>query len=144
MIIKNGYILQRGIVKRDILIEGNTIAHIDRDLKGDEVIDASGMLVLPDFVNTHTHLAMTLFRGYADDMLLEGYCADLILIDLKHHSMVPPTDLVSNSVYSMNSSAVDTAIIDGTIIMQGRKILAPDEEDILEKAQAHAHDLLNR
>jgi 5-methylthioadenosine/S-adenosylhomocysteine deaminase len=89
MIIKNGYILQRGIVKRDILIEGNTIAHIDRDLKGDEVIDASGMLVLPDFVNTHTHLTMTLFRGYADDMLFEGYCADLILIDLKHHSMAP-------------------------------------------------------
>jgi hypothetical protein len=44
----------------------------------------------------------------------------------------------------MNSSAVDTAIIDGTIIMQGRKILTLNEEDILEKAQKYAHDLLNR
>jgi 5-methylthioadenosine/S-adenosylhomocysteine deaminase len=37
---------------------------------GDEVFDAAGMLLAPPFVNGHTHGAMTLFRGYGDDMPL--------------------------------------------------------------------------
>ena len=39
----------------------------------DESIDASGCLVLPGLVNTHTHLAMTLLRGRADDVTLQGF-----------------------------------------------------------------------
>ncbi|MGI5453337.1 amidohydrolase [Streptomyces sp. CA-249302] len=38
-----------------------------------EVIDAAGCLVLPGLVNTHTHLAMTLLRGLADDVTLQGF-----------------------------------------------------------------------
>lgn len=41
------------------------------------VIDASGCAVLPAFVNAHTHLAMTLFRGMADDMALQRFLAVL-------------------------------------------------------------------
>ena len=37
---------------------------------GDEVLDAGGMALLPGLVNAHTHAAMTLFRGYADDLPL--------------------------------------------------------------------------
>jgi 5-methylthioadenosine/S-adenosylhomocysteine deaminase len=37
---------------------------------GDEVIDATGMLLCPPMVNGHTHAAMTLFRGFGDDMPL--------------------------------------------------------------------------
>jgi 5-methylthioadenosine/S-adenosylhomocysteine deaminase len=37
---------------------------------GDEVIDAAGMLLCPPMVNGHTHAAMTLFRGFGDDMPL--------------------------------------------------------------------------
>jgi len=37
---------------------------------GDELVDGSGMALLPGFVNGHTHAAMTLFRGYADDLPL--------------------------------------------------------------------------
>jgi 5-methylthioadenosine/S-adenosylhomocysteine deaminase len=37
---------------------------------GDEVIDAAGMLLCPPMVNAHTHAAMTLFRGFGDDMPL--------------------------------------------------------------------------
>ncbi|MDX6637457.1 MAG: 5-methylthioadenosine/S-adenosylhomocysteine deaminase [Solirubrobacterales bacterium] len=38
-----------------------------RPAAGDEVIDAAGTALLPGFVNAHTHAAMTLFRGHADD-----------------------------------------------------------------------------
>jgi 5-methylthioadenosine/S-adenosylhomocysteine deaminase len=37
---------------------------------GDEVIDASGLLLVPPMVNGHTHAAMTLFRGFGDDLPL--------------------------------------------------------------------------
>jgi 5-methylthioadenosine/S-adenosylhomocysteine deaminase len=33
----------------------------------DETLDAEGCLVIPGLVNAHTHAAMTLLRGYADD-----------------------------------------------------------------------------
>ena len=74
----------------------------------------------------------------------KGFLADLILIDLKKVFMVPRHDLLSNVVYSMNSSAVDTVMIDGEIVMKNRKILTVDEDKIIEKAQEHAFDLMNR
>ena len=58
--------------KVDILIEKNLISQIGKDLVAEdaEVIDAKGMAVIPGLVNGHTHAAMTLFRGFADDMKL--------------------------------------------------------------------------
>lgn len=40
------------------------------DFKPDQTIDAKGMVALPGLVNCHTHAAMTLLRGYADDLPL--------------------------------------------------------------------------
>ena len=37
---------------------------------GDEVLDATRLALVPGLVNAHTHAAMTLFRGYADDLPL--------------------------------------------------------------------------
>jgi 5-methylthioadenosine/S-adenosylhomocysteine deaminase len=45
---------------------------------GDERIDAAGMALVPGLVNAHTHAAMTLFRGYADDLPLMEWLADHI------------------------------------------------------------------
>jgi len=62
--------------KRDIFIEGNKIEKIEENLnlKADEKIDGRGeKAVLPGFVNCHTHSAMTLFRGYADDFPLKEW-----------------------------------------------------------------------
>ena len=38
-----------------------------------ETLDASGALVMPGLVNAHTHAAMTLLRGYADDKPLDAW-----------------------------------------------------------------------
>lgn len=40
--------------------------------------DAGGGLILPGFVNTHTHLAMTLLRGFADDLPLQEWLESYI------------------------------------------------------------------
>ncbi|QEV17201.1 amidohydrolase [Streptomyces alboniger] len=38
-----------------------------------EEIDARGCLVMPGLINTHTHLAMNVLRGIADDVTLQGF-----------------------------------------------------------------------
>ncbi len=44
----------------------------------DELIDGSGCLLLPGLINAHTHAAMTLFRGAADDMPLDPWLREKI------------------------------------------------------------------
>ncbi len=72
ILIKNGYCLAEKEGVFDILIEDKTIKKIAEDIKesADEIIDAKGSLVLPAFCNAHVHLAMSLFRGMADDLAL--------------------------------------------------------------------------
>jgi 5-methylthioadenosine/S-adenosylhomocysteine deaminase len=45
---------------------------------GDDVIDADGMAIIPGLVNGHTHAAMTLFRGYGDDLPLMRWLQEVI------------------------------------------------------------------
>ena len=44
----------------------------------DEIIDGRGKLAIPGLINGHTHLAMTLLRGYADDMELMPWLQEKI------------------------------------------------------------------
>ena len=44
----------------------------------DEVLDGHNMLALPGFVNAHNHIAMTVFRSYADDMDLMDWLQNKI------------------------------------------------------------------
>jgi len=56
-----------------IYVEDDLIKEIDADLEADHVIDGTGMAALPGLINTHSHAAMTLFRGYGDDMELQEW-----------------------------------------------------------------------
>jgi cytosine/adenosine deaminase-related metal-dependent hydrolase len=58
----------------DVLIDGDRILAVGRDLSnGDvEVIDASGMIVMPGFVDTHRHIWEGLLRNIGTDVPLEG------------------------------------------------------------------------
>jgi 5-methylthioadenosine/S-adenosylhomocysteine deaminase len=73
-LIKNATIITMDAVNRiltgDLLITNGRIAAIGTVTEADEVIDATGRVVLPGFVQTHIHLCQTLFRGAADDLAL--------------------------------------------------------------------------
>ncbi len=70
--IKNGVCFIEGrFIEANIGIEGKRIAYVGKgEIAGDLEIDATGKFILPGLFNAHTHLAMTLFRGYAEDMPL--------------------------------------------------------------------------
>ena len=73
LLIKN--IILKG-EKKDIFIEGNTIKKIgsNLNLRATEKIDGKGeKAVIPGLINCHTHAAMTLFRGYGDDLPLKEW-----------------------------------------------------------------------
>ena len=77
--------------------------------------------------------------GHETGQLVAGKIADVILVDLQNHHFTPwvqgnKTHLLSHIVYSAESAAVDTTIVDGTVVMEGRQFQTFDEQEVLAKA----------
>jgi len=114
----------------NVLIEGRKIAKIAAglipDQMPDEVIDAAGRLaVLPPYYNGHTHAAMALLRGYADDHDLFDWLSNYIWpLEAK---------LTDHDVYVGTKLACLEMIKSGTVLFndmywfQGGTIRAVDE-----------------
>lgn len=74
---------------RDILITGNRISRIEPagscaawELAGNvEIMDCTGKVAIPGFVNMHTHSAMSLMRGIGEDMLFHDWLAKIWAIE---------------------------------------------------------------
>ncbi|MBR5621691.1 MAG: amidohydrolase [Opitutales bacterium] len=67
--------------RTDVLIAGHRFEKIAPGQiadAGTEIVNATGTAILPPFYNTHTHAAMTLLRGYADDKELFTWLNDHI------------------------------------------------------------------
>lgn len=63
----------------DVLIEGDTIAGVGRDLEADaEVIDATGKIVIPGFVDSHRHTWETAIRNCAPNATLDDYFVEVL------------------------------------------------------------------
>jgi 5-methylthioadenosine/S-adenosylhomocysteine deaminase len=74
-LLKNGevYLADGKVVQADVAVSGERIeavGDIPAGFVAERVLDCTNKLVMPGFINTHTHAAMTLFRSYADDMAL--------------------------------------------------------------------------
>ncbi|MCD6522818.1 MAG: amidohydrolase [Candidatus Diapherotrites archaeon] len=67
ILIKNAYNVDY------VYISGNKIQSIGKKKNADVVINAKGKALLPGFVNTHTHAAMTLLRGYGEGLPLHDW-----------------------------------------------------------------------
>ncbi|GAF88528.1 unnamed protein product, partial [marine sediment metagenome] len=78
IVIRNGMVLTMDDnltlhEKADVAVSGSKIVDISPRTKytGRRIIDARNKLIMPGLINTHTHAAMTLLRGIADDMPLD-------------------------------------------------------------------------
>lgn len=85
----------------NILIDDNLIKDIfsgDKDITVDKIIDGENKLLMPGLVNAHTHVGMSIFRNYADDLPLHQWLNDAIWpIEAK----LIPQDLYWASMLSM-------------------------------------------
>jgi len=96
----------------DILVKNGLVATISEsnsDLdrgSAETTIDARDLIIMPGFVNTHGHAAMTLLRSYADDMPLQDWLENKIW----------PTEerLESDDVYWGTMLAISEMIKSGT------------------------------
>ncbi|MBD3262311.1 MAG: amidohydrolase family protein [Candidatus Altiarchaeales archaeon] len=59
--------------KTSIHIKENRIKQIGKPQAADTLIDCEGKAALPGFINCHAHSAMSLMRGYADDLPLQTW-----------------------------------------------------------------------
>jgi 5-methylthioadenosine/S-adenosylhomocysteine deaminase len=74
--MRNNEIIRDGaiVIENGAIIEVGKTREIKRKYgSGYEKIDAEGKIVLPGLVNTHQHAAMSLLRGYADDLPLQEW-----------------------------------------------------------------------
>ena len=85
LLLKNARLLDMtgevpSIKETDILVEENLISKIEKniDMSADKLIDCKNNLVMPGLVNTHNHLAMSIFRGYKDDKSLMDWLNNAI------------------------------------------------------------------
>lgn len=76
--------------------------------------------------------------------LAPGKRADVILLDLEQPHLYPRHDLVALLAYAATGADVDSVIVDGRLIMQGRRLLAFDVAGTMAQAHRRAIDLVNR
>ena len=80
ILIKNGYVVSMvsDIKKADILIEDDRIKKIGIiNEEVDKVIDATNKAVMPGLINAHVHSAMSVFRGYNDELELMNWLKEM-------------------------------------------------------------------
>lgn len=110
LLIRNAKILtmrNEEIIEGDILIENDTIKKIGVvDESADEYIDVKGNIVMPGLINSHTHIAMSLLRNYADDLPFWPWLLEKIL--------PAEENLTKESVYWGSMLSIAEMIASGT------------------------------
>jgi len=82
--MNKGSILIKNILldnkKTNILIVDGKFRCLDAcdGTEAETILEGEGKAILPSLYNTHTHSAMTIMRGYADDMALDKWLNDYI------------------------------------------------------------------
>jgi 5-methylthioadenosine/S-adenosylhomocysteine deaminase len=73
----------RSVLRADVRVDAGRFTHVGpaAPREGATVLDGHGFALVPGFVNTHTHVAMTPLRGIADDRDLAGFLETLFAVD---------------------------------------------------------------
>jgi 5-methylthioadenosine/S-adenosylhomocysteine deaminase len=132
LLIQNGTILtmhnRKVILQGAIAIEDKTIVDIGKTQKlkrtygtGYEKIDAKGKVVIPGLINTHQHAAMSLLRGYADDLPLQEWLEKWIWPIEKH--------MTAHDIYIGALLTAIESIMGGTTTVNTMYHYTPEENE---------------
>ncbi|HMG31084.1 MAG TPA: amidohydrolase family protein [Jiangellaceae bacterium] len=84
MLLRGGHVLSMDaevgdLARGDVLIEDDTIAAVGPDLDADaEVVDVSGKIVIPGFIDSHRHTWEAAIRGCAPNATLDDYFVEVL------------------------------------------------------------------
>lgn len=124
----------------DMFTEMRTAALLQKMLHGPETIPARRALRLATIDGAR---AMGLEAEIGSLEL--GKRADVVVVKLNSlHATPRPTDLASVLVYSAQPTDIHAVVIDGDLLMRGRKLLTIDEQQVIESANQEAWLLMAR
>lgn len=144
----------------DILIDGNKIVKIDKNMTDivDEEIDATGKVVMPGLVNTHSHVPMSIFRESADGYSLQDWLTKVIWPkedkmtneDVYYASILSFLEMIKtgtttiNDMYFMTDDIINAALETGVRLQTTRTLMnVSGIEDGLNKIK-ELDELLNK
>ncbi|OGH96794.1 MAG: N-ethylammeline chlorohydrolase [Candidatus Melainabacteria bacterium GWF2_32_7] len=108
----------------------------------------------PGAIEAHKYLELATIEGakalgldHEIGSIEEGKKADLVIMNLEndfHSWHSEEVDPATKIVYASKSSDIETVIIDGSIVMDNKKLLTLNKEDILENSKQEIGKLLKR
>ena len=101
--------------------------------QADEVIGSPNYVVMPGLVNDHFHVGLTPFQLGAPSLPLELWGLSRMRAKDVDPYLDPDVSIVDAVVHRGRSIDVDTVIIDGEVVMRGRKLTRVDEGSLLSE-----------
>lgn len=138
MIIKNGKVVlfenEDVIVKDvDLKIENGKIVRIERNIEaedGEKIIDATDKVVMPGLINTHCHIAMSIFRGTFEGCNLYTWL---------HEKIWPIEDkLTKEQIYNASMLSFLEMISTGTTCVNDQYFMPEQTRDAAQKMKMRA------
>ena len=115
-------------------LEGNANNVMFLALDGNEIVGLSTI--------TSTHKIKSRHEGELG-IVQEGALADLIVVDLQKPHLQPLHDVVSNLVYCGKASDVETVVVDGRVLVEGRRLLGVDLPQLFRDVDAAVRRIIN-
>lgn len=123
----------------DILIEEDEIKQIGKNIQihADEIIDASGKVIMPGLINTHAHISMSIFRETLDGYTLQEWLNQKIWPmedklqedDIYYASLLSCIEMIKtgtttiNDMYFMTDNIIKAAIDSGVRLQATRTLM---------------------
>lgn len=138
MLIKNGNVIifednDVNVKKLDIKISNNKIEKIAEHIgegENEKVIDACNKVVMPGLINTHAHIAMSIFRGTFEGCNLYTWLNEKI--------WPREARLTKEDIYNASMLSIIEMISTGTTCVNDHYFMTEEIREALEKAKLRA------
>ena len=131
----------------DILIEDNKIKRIEKNINEDceKVINASGKVVMPGIINTHSHISMSIFRETVDGLKTQDWLTQKIWPmedkltneDIYYATMLSCIEMIEtgctciNDMYFMTEDIIKATLESGVRLQTTRTLMGHNKEDLI-------------